>query len=85
MLIQVKHANMLSIIKAIMDFAMKGNPINILAVMMALMALIMRWRWDYFEELSHNPKKLFKFIAIWALIVLIVLRIFWQLKPNYFL
>jgi hypothetical protein len=54
------------------------------AVISACFFLALRWRWDYFVDLSQNPMKLIKFLVIWIVLGLILLRIFWQLKPNFF-
>ena len=56
---------------------------SLAAVMSALFFLALRWRWDYFVDLYQHPKKAMKFLAIWLLLALVLLRVYWQLKPTY--
>jgi len=57
---------------------------SLAALLATLFFLALRWRWDYFIDLYQHPKKAMKFLAIWLLLALVLLRVYWQLKPAYF-
>lgn len=63
---------------------LKADPKALAALLSGFVFLIMRWRWDYIAELYHQPRKLIKFLLIWGLLGLVILRILWQVIPAYF-
>lgn len=63
---------------------MHNNIGSLLAVLTAFLSLLMRWRWEYVWSLIRSPKVTFKYVLIWLGILLILCRIFWQIKPEYF-
>ena len=60
------------------------DPKTTVAVFSTIVFLIMRWRWDYIVELYKQPKMAIKYLLIWVLLLLLILRILWQIKPSYF-
>ncbi len=60
------------------------DPKSTVAFFSAIVFLVMRWRWDYIVELCQQPKQAMKYLLIWGLLLLLVLRLLWQIKPIYF-
>jgi len=60
------------------------DPKTAAAVFSSIVFLIIRWRWDYIVELYQQPKQAIKYLLIWSLLLMLVLRLLWQIKPIYF-
>ena len=60
------------------------DPKTAATVFSSIVFLIIRWRWDYIVELYQQPKQAIKYLLIWSLLLMLVLRLLWQIKPIYF-